>query len=104
MATRMSSTARLMQFVHHQNKRPVRPYTYLLFGVRIQVTNKCPSTTRFVQNNSLQFWTAFVQEYFAPGAYMRVTLSGTGPANSEAQGCEARSLGQDFTTALYAIT
>ena len=46
-----------------------------------------------VQNNSLQFWTAFVQEYFEPGAYMRVTLSGTGPANTGAQGSEARSLG-----------
>lgn len=54
-----------MQFVHYQNKRP---------------------------NNSLQFWTAFVQEYFAPGAHIRVTLSGSGPTNNEAQGCEARSL------------
>ena len=46
-----------------------------------------------VQNNSLKFWTAFVQEYFEPGAYMRVTLSGNSPANSGTQGTEARSLG-----------
>ena len=50
-----------------------------------------------VQNNSLQFWTAFVQEYFAPGAHIRVTLSGSGPTNNEAQGCEARSLGQKLS-------
>ena len=50
-----------------------------------------------VQNNSLQFWTAFVQEYFAPGAHIRVTLTGSGPTNSEAQGCEARSLGQKLS-------
>ena len=49
-----------------------------------------------MQNNSLQFWAAFVKEYFEPGAYMRVTLSGTGPANTGAQGSEARSLGLTY--------
>ena len=34
-----------------------------------------------------------MQEYFEPGAYMRVTLSGDSPANGGAQGSEARSLG-----------
>lgn len=46
----VSCTARLMQFVHYQNKRP---------------------------NNSVEFWTAFVREYFALGAYMRIVLKGS---------------------------
>ena len=47
-----------------------------------------------MQNNSLEFWMAFVQEYFAPGGYMRVTINGCGQGGSSAHGIEARSLGQ----------
>ena len=50
-----------------------------------------------MQNNSLQFWTAFVQEYFEPGAYVRVTLSENSPASSGTQGTEARSLGLNIS-------
>ena len=37
---------------------------------------------------------AFVQEYFAPGGYMRVTINGSGQGVGTGQGTEARSLGQ----------
>lgn len=69
----VSCTARLMQFVHYQNKRPVsaRMLVYVLvYGIGIRVMLG-------VQNNSVEFWTAFVREYFALGAYMRIVLKGS---------------------------
>ena len=92
MARRISSTARLMQFVHYQNKRPVgcpsEYWSYLL------IDSVCSRTDRYMQDNSLHFWAAFVHEYFAPGAHMRVTLNGSRPANPGAPAYEAQSLGQ----------
>ena len=86
-----------MQFVHYQNKRPVGCQSE--YGSYLLIDSGCSRTDRCTQDNSLHFWAAFVHEYFAPGAHMRVTLNGSGPANPGAPAYEAQSLGQTLAKA-----
>ncbi|KAK9819766.1 hypothetical protein WJX72_002121 [[Myrmecia] bisecta] len=57
---RISPCVRLLQYVHQQNRRP--------------------------EDNNMQFWVAFVREFFAPGALMRLGLLSSAPAGDGQQG------------------
>lgn len=52
-----------------------------------------------MQNNSVDFWTAFVHEYFAPGAYMRVIINNNAQTgNQHASEQKPRILGTKITS------
>ncbi|KAK9834007.1 hypothetical protein WJX81_002426 [Elliptochloris bilobata] len=59
-----TATLRLLHFVHHQNRRPA--------------------------DNNYRYWSAFVAEYFAVGAVMRLTVPSTASASARQCTIEAR--------------